>query len=216
MDKVLRAEALITKGFMPPNEGDALYLAACVVCKTLPHLPIVEVGTYCGRSTVWLGAAAKKYRTTVFAVDHHFGSEENQQGWEWFDESLIDSVTGRLNTLPKLLETLRRSGLTDVVVPVVGDSKVISSQWSKKVSMCFIDGGHGDQPAQEDYFGWAPKVALNGFLAVHDVFADPKDGGQAPFKYIYSAAIDSGEFIELSATGSLRILQRIKQPNFKD
>jgi len=213
MDKVLRAEALATKGFMPPDEGDALYLAACSACKALPQLPIVEVGTYCGRSTVWLGAAARKFRTNVFAVDHHFGSEENQQGWEWFDESLVDSASGRLNTLPSLVDTLRRSRLTDVVIPVVGESKVVSSHWSKQVALCFIDGGHGDEPAKDDYLGWAPKVAMNGYLAIHDVFADPKHGGQAPFKYIYSAAIDSGEFIELSATGSLRVLQRIEKFN---
>ena len=53
--------------------------------------------------------------------------------------------------------------------------------------------------------GWS-----QGQLAIHDVFTDPKDGGQAPYKYIYCAAIDSGEFIEVDMTGSLRILQRIK------
>ena len=210
IDEVLRAEALATKGFMPPDEGDALYAAACSACKILPQLPIVEVGTYCGRSTVWLGAAARKYNTIVFSVDHHFGSEENQKGWEWFDESLIDPATNRLNTLPSLLATLHKANIGDVVVPVVGESKVVSAQWSEKLAMCFIDGGHGDEPARNDYLGWSPKIALHGFLAIHDVFTDPKDGGQAPYKYIYCAAIDSGEFIEVDMTGSLRILQRIK------
>ena len=129
IDKVLRTQALATKGFMPEKEGDALYLAACAACKELPKLPIVEIGTYCGRSTVWLGAAARKYHAKVFAIDHHFGSEENQHGWEWFDESLLDIATNKLNTLPSLLATLRRTRLCDVVIPVVGESKVISSQW---------------------------------------------------------------------------------------
>ena len=210
IDKLLRSEALATKGFMPEDEGDALYLAACAACKELPKLPIVEIGTYCGRSTVWLGVAARKYHAKVFAIDHHFGSEENQNGWEWFDESLLDIATNKLNTLPSLLETLRRTRLCDVVIPVVGESKVISSQWSTKLAFCFIDGGHGDEPTQSDYLSWVPKIALNGVLAIHDVFADPKDGGQAPYKYIYKAALVSGEFAEVSATGSLRILRRIK------
>ena len=134
MDKFLRVEALATKGFMPADEGDALYLAACAACRELPKLPIVEIGTYCGRSTVWLGAAARKHQTKVFAIDHHFGSEENQNGWEWFDQSLLDSSTNQLNTLPSLLATLRRTMLSDVVIPIVGESKVISSQWSAKLA----------------------------------------------------------------------------------
>jgi MMP 1-O-methyltransferase len=210
MDKFLRVEALATKGFMPADEGDALYLAACAACRELPKLPIVEIGTYCGRSTVWLGAAARKHQTKVFAIDHHFGSEENQNGWEWFDQSLLDSSTNQLNTLPSLLATLRRTMLSDVVIPIVGESKVISSQWSAKLAFCFLDGGHGEEPTRSDYLSWVPKIAINGLLAIHDVFSDPKDGGQAPYKYIYMAALDSGEFIEISATGSLRILQRIK------
>ena len=210
MDKFLRVEALATKGFMPADEGDALYLAACAACRELPKLPIIEIGTYCGRSTVWLGAAARKYQTKVFAIDHHFGSEENQQGWEWFDGSLLDTATNQLNTLPSLVATLRRTKLSDVVIPVVGESKVISSQWSAKLAFCFIDGGHGDEPTRSDYLNWVPKIAVNGFLAIHDVFADPKDGGQAPYKFIYKAALDSGEFVEVSATGSLRILKRTK------
>ena len=210
IDKVLRTQALATKGFMPEKEGDALYLAACSAFKELPKLPIVEIGTYCGRSTVWLGAAARKYHAKVFAIDHHFGSEENQHGWEWFDESLLDIATNKLNTLPSLLATLRRTRLCDVVIPVVGESKVISSQWSTKIAFCFIDGGHGDEPTRSDYLSWAPKIEVKGLLAIHDVFEDPKDGGQAPYKHIYKAALDSGEFVEISATGSLRILRRIK------
>ena len=210
IDKVLRTQALATKGFMPAKDGDALYLAACDACKELPTLPIVEIGTYCGRSTVWLGAAARKFHAKVFAIDHHFGSEENQHGWEWFDESLLDIATNKLNTLPSLLATLRRTRLCDVVIPVVGESKVISSQWSTKIAICFIDGGHGDEPTRSDYLSWAPKIEVKGLLAIHDVFEDPKDGGQAPYKHIYKAALDSGEFVEISATGSLRILRRIK------
>ncbi|MGA1648201.1 MAG: class I SAM-dependent methyltransferase, partial [Ilumatobacteraceae bacterium] len=78
---------------MPPEEGDALYDAACAAGAAVPGSPFLEVGSYCGRSTVWLGAAAWQSGTVVFAVDHHRGSEENQPGWEWHDTSLIDPDT---------------------------------------------------------------------------------------------------------------------------
>ncbi len=211
MDPRLRQVALATKGFMPEAEGDALFVAACAACSELPGLPIVEVGTYCGRSTVWLGAAAKLSETFLFTVDHHSGSEENQKGWEWFDESLVDARTQKLNTLPTFLKTLKQAHIGNVVVPIIAESRLASQQWSSELAFCFVDGGHGDEPARLDYQGWAPKVAVGGCLAIHDIFSDPKDGGQAPYKFIYQPAIDSGKFDEISATGSLRILRRTKR-----
>ena len=213
IDARLRKVALSTKGFMPPDEGDALFQAAHTACKKLPGLGMVEVGTYCGRSTIWLGAAAKRSNTILFTVDRHSGSEENQKGWQWFDESLVDPRTQRLNTLPTFIKTLHRAKLGDVVVPIVAESQLASLQLKSQVAFCFIDGGHGDVPTQLDYAGWAPKVAVNGYLAIHDVFVDPHDGGQAPYKFIYLPAVASGEFVEVSATGSLQVLQRVKNLN---
>ena len=159
IDATLKSVALATKGFMPEAEGDALYAAACLACAELPGLPMVEVGTYCGRSTVWLGAAAKRGKTVLFTVDHHSGSEENQKGWEWFDESLVDAQTLRLNTLPTFIRTIKEAQLGDVVVPVVAESQLASRQLDFEVAFCFIDGGHGKVPTQIDYMGWVPKVA---------------------------------------------------------
>ena len=211
IDATLKSVALATKGFMPEAEGDALYAAACLACDELPGLPMVEVGTYCGRSTVWLGAAAKRGKTVLFTVDHHSGSEENQKGWEWFDESLVDAQTQRLNTLPTFIRTIKEAQLGDVVVPVVAESQLASRQLDFEVAFCFIDGGHGKVPTQIDYMGWVPKVAKSGYLAIHDVFANPRDGGQAPHDFIYRPALDSGEFVEVLSAGSLRVLQRTKR-----
>lgn len=211
MAKKFRELALATKGFMPQDEGDALYESACQACAKFPGLPIIEVGTYCGRSTVWLGAAAKHSKTVLFTVDHHSGSEENQKGWEWFDESLVDPKTQKLNTLPTFVETMRRANLGSVVVPIIAESQLASNQWSSSVAFCFIDGGHGALPAQRDFAGWSPKIILGGYLAIHDVFSDPKDGGQAPYEFIYKVALNSGNFSEISSTGSLRVLERTKE-----
>lgn len=196
---------------MPEVEGDALFDAACAAGRRLPRLPMIEIGTYCGRSTVWLGAAARKSKTVLFTVDHHFGSEENQRGWVWFDESLIDEKTGQLNTLPKLIQTLHRAQLGDVVVPIVAESQLAANQFDSEVAFCFIDGGHGDIPTQVDYSIWVPKIAMDGCLAIHDVFSSASDGGQAPHDNIFRPAINSGEFVEVSAVGSLRVLRRTKR-----
>jgi len=207
----LRDHALAAKGFMPADEGDALYAAAAKAGSMLPGLAFLEVGSYCGRSTVWLGAAARSAGTVVFAVDHHRGSEENQPGWEWHDPDDVDPRVGKMDTLPRFRSTVHDAGLEDVVVAVVGQSHTVAKYWRTPLAFLFIDGGHGVEPARLDYEGWTPQVAPGGYLAIHDVFPNPADGGRPPYEQIYLPALASGRFVEESATGSLRILRRVAE-----
>ena len=209
LDGELRALALATKGFMPPDEGDALYDAAISAAAAVPGSPWVEVGSYCGRSTIWLGAAARQSGTTLFAVDHHRGSEENQAGWEWHDADVVDARTGKMDTLPFFRGAIHDAALEDHVVGVVGRSPVVARHWNTPLAFLFIDGGHGVEPAREDYEGWAPHVAVGGTFAIHDVFPDPADGGRPPYEQIYVPALESGRFRLESVTGSLRVLCRV-------
>ena len=192
---------------MPPDEGDALYAAAIAAGAALPGLPFLEVGSYCGRSTVWLGGAARASGTVVFAVDHHRGSEENQAGWEHHDTTVVDTRTGKMDTLPRFRDTIHDAGLEDVVFAVVGQSHAVAAHWASPLAFLFIDGGHGDEPARLDYDGWTPHVAVGGSLAIHDVFANPADGGRPPYERIFRPAVESGRFEECSSTGSLRVLR---------
>jgi MMP 1-O-methyltransferase len=169
---------------------------------------MVEIGSYCGRSTVWLGAAARAADTVVFAVDHHRGSEENQAGWEHHDPTVVDPRTGRMDTLPVFRSTIHDAGLEDVVIAVVGQSPTVARYWSTPLSFVFIDGGHGEEPARLDFEGWSPHVAIGGTLAIHDVFPDPADGGRPPYEQIYLPALRGGLFTETGAVGSLRLLRR--------
>ena len=205
----LRLHAVAARGFMPEDEGDALFSAACRGATQVPGAPFLEVGSYCGRSTVWLGGAARQNNTVLFAVDHHFGSEENQPGWEWHDTSLVDPRTGRMDTLPFFRSTILDAGLSDCVITVVGDSPTIARHWTTPLAFLFIDGGHGVEPATLDYELWTPHVARGGILAIHDVFPDPNDGGRPPYENIYLPALASGLFEDVSSTGSLRVLQRL-------
>lgn len=205
----LRDAALAATGFMPEDEGDALHEAALLAGRSCPGMPFVEIGSYCGRSTIWLGDAARQSGTVLFAVDHHRGSEENQSGWEWHDATLVDPETGRMDTLGKFRRTIHDATLEDVVIAVVGQSPMVARYWTTPSAFVFIDGGHGTEPARLDYLGWSPHVAPGGTLAIHDVFTDPTDGGQAPYEQIYRPAIDSGSFELVSTCGSLRVLRRV-------
>jgi predicted O-methyltransferase YrrM len=169
---------------------------------------VLEVGSYCGKSAVYLGAAAREVGGVVFTVDHHHGSEENQAGWEHHDPGLVDPRTGRMDTLPFFRATIEDAGLEDVVVAVVGGSATVAAYWRTPLSLLFIDGGHGAEPAHADYRGWAPWVMGGGLLAIHDVFPDPADGGRPPYD-VYLRALASGAFAEVEVVGSLRVLRRV-------
>jgi MMP 1-O-methyltransferase len=198
----LAAEA--AKGFMPPAEGEALFATAARFASVGP---IAEIGTYCGKSTIYLAAAASQAGQVVLTVDHHRGSEENQPGWEYHDAELVDPAAGRLDTLPAFRSTLAAAGLEEHVIAIVGRSADVARLWLAPLGMLFIDGGHTQGAATADYEGWAPRIASGGALAIHDVFPNPADGGRPPY-LIYLRALASGAFKEIMVTGSLRVLER--------
>jgi MMP 1-O-methyltransferase len=204
----LLAHARAASGFMPDDEGLALYETGLVAARTALG-PLLEIGTYCGKSAVYLGAAARAGASRLVTVDHHRGAEENQPGWEHHDATLVDARSGRMDTLPIARRTIEAAGLEEHVVLVVGESATVAALWATPLALLFIDGGHGEDVAWADYRAWTPKVAPGGYLAIHDVFPDPADGGRPPYE-LYRAAIGSGKWAEDPdrSCGSLRVLRR--------
>jgi len=205
LDAQVLAVARAAKGFMPDDEGLALHAAALGAARRASG-PLLEVGTYCGKSAVYLGAAAREAGTVVFTVDHHRGSEENQAGWDHHDLEVVDPRTGRMDTLPFFRETIEAAELEDCVIGVVGHSAIVADAWATPLAFVFIDGGHAEAIAIADYEGWARHLLPGGLLAIHDVFEHPDDGGQGPF-HVWQRAVADG-FVPHSVTGSLRILER--------
>ena len=201
-----------TRGFMPDDEGEALVRAALRAGRAplVDAFPatFVEIGSWCGKSALYLGGAAEATGAVLFSIDHHRGSEENQAGWEYHEADLVDPGLDQIDTLLHWRHAVSHADLERSVVGVVGDSSTVAARWRQPLAFCFIDGGHGDEPAWADYRGWAPRVALGGWLAIHDVFPDPADGGRPPYE-LFCAALASGEFTEDGESGSLRVLRRV-------
>ena len=193
------------KGFIDHNEGICLYNYALNSSK---KGPILEIGSYCGKSTIYIATAAKKYSGCVYSVDHHTGSEENQVGWEYHDIELFDEETGRINSFPEFMRNLRKANLLDTVVPIVSDSSLVSRYWKIPLSMVFIDGGHTMEAALNDFNNWKDKIIKGGILAIHDVFPNPDDGGRPPYE-IYRKALSEENFKEVEAIKSLRVLEKL-------
>lgn len=172
--------------------------------------PLLEIGSYCGKSAIYLGAAALATGTVLFSVDHHRGSEEQQPGQPYFDPRFL-GPDGRIDTLPAFRRTIASAGLEPVVIAVVGDSATVAAHWRCPLGLVFIDGGHSEAAAQADYAGWTPWLRAGGLLVIHDVFPDPSQGGQAPW-HVFRRALASGQFQEVTAVGSLRVLEKTRGP----
>jgi predicted O-methyltransferase YrrM len=194
-----------TPGFLSIEEGEHLFRLGCAAA---PIAPCLEIGSYCGRSTVCLGLACRDAGQVLIAVDHHRGSEEQQPGEEYFDPALFDPASGRVDTLRRFRETLARAGLEQTVVPVVCRSELAARAWSGPLGLVFIDGGHAAQSVQADYDGWSPRLPPGGLLAFHDVYPDPAAGGRAPYE-AYRRAAASGRYASHSVVGSLAVLRRV-------
>ena len=193
------------KGFLDPVEGEAL---ARYAREAAQLGPVLEIGTYCGKSALYLGPAVREAGRVLFTLDHHRGSEEHQPGEGYHDPELYNADLGVVETLPALRETLFKAGLEDCVIPVIGTSKTVAAHWTTPLGMVFIDGGHSMDAALADYRGWASKVMPGGLLAIHDVFPNPEDGGRPPYE-IWKLTMASGLFEQVSRTGTLEVLRRL-------
>lgn len=193
------------KGFLDEAEGMALYEYALAAAELGPCL---EIGSYCGKSALYLGAACRAAGSVLFSVDHHRGSEEQQPGEEYYDADLLDDATGRIDTFRFFRDTLEKAGLEDTVVPLVCRSRIAAKAWATPLGLVFIDGGHAHETVLSDYRAWAGHIVAGGFLLFHDIFTDPAEGGQAPFR-VYETAKASGRFRILPSVRTLGILQRM-------
>ena len=194
------------KGFLDPKEGDALYSYAKQYSISGSCL---EIGSYCGKSAVYLGMAVKENGQKLYSVDHHKGSEEQQPGEEYFDPDLKSKDGDGIDTLPFFLDTIEKSKLQSFVIPIVSTSEEAYEDLDINFDMIFNDGGHSEEAAQKDYDLWTHRINIGGILAIHDVFPNPKDGGRPPYN-IYIKALESGNFEELEVVKSLRLLRKIK------
>lgn len=193
------------KGFLAPEEGERLAELAREVGRLGP---VLEIGTYCGKSALYLGPAVREAGTILYTLDHHRGSEEHQVGEEYHDPDLYDAELGAVETLGELRRTLFRAQLEDCVIPLVGKSSIVAANWTTPLGMVFIDGGHSMDAAQADYRGWSGRILPDGLLAIHDVFPNPEDGGRPPYE-IWKLACASGLFEPVRRTGTLEVLRRL-------
>ena len=204
--KINKAKASEIKGFLDDDEADRLFSLAHEASKAGPCL---EIGSYCGKSAIYLGTACKENNSVLFSLDHHTGSEEQQPGQEYFDPDLLDKETGKIDTLRLFRKTIEDFDLENAVIPVIGRSEIVGRAWLTPLSLIFIDGSHAYESVLNDYKIWSKHLIVGGYLLFHDIFPDPSKGGQAPY-LVYRRAVGSDHYEELPLYKSLGILKRKK------
>ena len=202
--KIDKAKASKIKGFLDDREADQLYKLALSASEKGPCL---EIGSYCGKSALYIGSACKINRSVLFSIDHHCGSEEQQPGEAYFDPDLLDRETGKIDTLRLFRKTISNFNLEDAVIPVIGRSAIIGQAWQTPLSFIFIDGSHAYDSVLADYQIWSKHLIAGGCLVFHDIFSDPAKGGQAPY-HVYQIALASGLYEEMPMVESMGILKR--------
>ncbi len=193
------------KGFLAEDEANALYQHSLILSE---KAPVLEIGSYCGKSTIYIGTACKNTGGVLYALDHHRGSEEHQIGEEYHDSALYDSSVEQVDTFKEFRKNIRAADLENTVIPLVTTSQLASRGWATPLSMVFIDGGHSMEAAMTDYRSWASHIISGGVLAIHDLFPNPDEGGQAPIS-IYRLALASGLFEEIEVVNTLGLLRRV-------
>ena len=193
------------KGFLDDEEALCLFEISREASRFGPCL---EIGSYCGKSSAYIGMGCKENSAILFSIDHHRGSEEQQSGQAYFDPDVVDPVTGLIDTFRIFREIINVLSLENTVVPIVSSSEVAARSWATPLSMVFIDGGHSFDAVFRDYNCWAPHLLPGGYLVIHDIFDDPTKGGQAPY-CIYHMALSSGLFNEQPMIKTMGILKRV-------
>jgi predicted O-methyltransferase YrrM len=124
------------------------------------------------------------------------------------DTELFNSHDDRVDTFGEFRRNIRNAGLNEQVIPIVAGSEQAARHWQTPLGMVFIDGGHSLDAALTDYRCWAGKLVKDGILAIHDVFPDPFEGGQAPCA-VMQLALNSGLFEKFAVVNTLALLRRL-------
>ena len=191
------------KGFFSEEEGLCLYSQLLNVLHLGPEL---EIGSYCGKSSVFMASACQQKQSLLFCVDHHQGSEEHQVGEGYHDPELM--VNGHFDTFSYFKHTLKKASLDEWVIPIVAPSQRVGLLWTTPLSAVFIDGSHAYEAVKRDYECFAKHIVKGGLLIFHDIFENPEEGGQAPY-LVYQEALSSLDFKPVHQLGCLRFLEKL-------
>jgi len=184
-------------GFLSIKEGELLYnLAKNVKGKGV----IVEIGSYKGKSTVWLARGSKAgNKIKVYAIDPHTGNPEHKKRF------------GKIWTFEEFKKNIKYAKVDDIVIPIVKTSEEAAKNFDKPVELIFIDGNHEYKFVKLDFEMWFPKVVNGGIMAFHDTIGWP-----GPKKVVEEFVYKSKKFRNVKFIDSITFGEKVKKNSLKD
>lgn len=153
---------------------------------------VLEIGSFCGKSTIFIALGCKHNPTTFYAVDPHKpiskgGKEQYAPDFQPYEG---DSLT-------EIQKTITNCGLNDHVNLVVASSEEASQQLKAlSLKLLFIDGSHDYADVMMDYSLWHGMIVVGGRLVFHDSnFEGVKDLLQNQLdrnRYVYEGTVGDG------------------------
>lgn len=174
------------EGWLINKEGQLLYdLAKNCSGKGV----IVEIGSWKGKSTTWLAHGSKEgNKVKVYAIDPHTGSPEHQKN-------------GKVWTFDQFKENIKKTGIEDMVIPIVKTSEEAAKYFNEPVELIFIDGAHEYEMVKKDFEYWFPKVIEGGIMAFHDTAGWARQHG--PDQVVEEFVYKSRNFKKVQLVGSI-------------
>ena len=178
------------EGWLTEYEGELLYdLARNCTGKGV----IVEIGSWKGKSTIWLANGSKKAKKIkVYAIDPHTGSSEHRR------------MLGEVWTYEEFKRNIEEANVSDIVVPVQATSAEAANMLDFPVELIFIDGSHEYELVKLDFQSWFPKVAVGGIMAFHDTFRNT-----GPRSVVEESLCKSTNFRNLRFAGSIAFAEKV-------
>lgn len=152
------------KGWLIREEAELLYRLATAASR---RGRVVELGSYCGRSSIVLAAALKDASFgSLVCVDTFRGSAEHQPGCRHFDaETLVDGV---VNTYPAFLQNLTQANLLDHVEVLQCSTLAAAAGFAESIGLLFVDADHDYEAIRSDLQAWASGIIQEGWIVFHD------------------------------------------------
>jgi predicted O-methyltransferase YrrM len=181
------------EGWLSDEQGRALYRAAAA---TTGRGAIVEIGSWKGRSTIWLASAARLTGRCVYAIDPHTRSNEDPLA----------------NTLAEFRANLERAGVSDAVRPLITTSAEAVAILEDPVELLFIDGDHSYDAVERDVELWLPRLIEGGVVLFHDVTTTAYSGPRRVFRR--HVCLDS-HFDSIRRVGSMTVARKTARRGFR-
>ncbi len=183
------------EGWLEEDEADLLIAATTGALTGQPDKgAVVEIGSYCGRSTVVLGSVVKTLHPTgqVYAIDPHDGKVG----------ALDQGLSVGRPTLEKFTRNIAAAGLNEIVQPIQQYSYEVV--WDQPISLLLIDGLHDYANVARDFHHFERWVLPGGYIAFHD-YASYYPGVQS----FVNEVLATGHYRQVALVRSMIVVEKL-------